>query len=120
MASYASYAFLAPDISLTAASFPFLVAIVWLYSVVRAVFRLSPTPPYDLFACYLLLLIGAVLQLGGVLYDRVVGAAPWPGVVVLAVLMANLGGVVLVLGVLLGMPVGVPSERVNIEEIVSI
>jgi len=115
--AYASYALLARDIS---ASLSFLVAAVWLYSLVRSVSNLSPTPPYDLFACYLLLLIGAVLQLGGVLYDHAVGAAPWPGVMVLAVLMANLGAVALVLGVLLSMPVGVPSERVNIEDIVSI
>jgi len=118
--AYGSYALLSPDISLAAASLPFLVATVWLYSVVRAVFNPSLTPPYDIFACYLLLLIGAVLQLGGVLYDHAVGAAPWPGVVVLAMLAANFGCVVFVLGVLLGMPVGVPSERVNIEEIVSI
>ena len=100
-------------------SLPFLLAFAWLYSLCRSVFRPSLTPPYDLFSLYCILFVGAVIQLGAVVYDHHVLDAAWPPLWVLAALTVNLGAVAAVQTVLLGMPVAVPSERVDKEEIVS-
>ena len=108
-----------PTASAYLLSLPFLLAFAWLYSVCRSVFRPSLTPQYDVFSLYCFLLIGAVIQLGSVIYDHDVVGAAWPPIWVLAALTANLGAVTAVLTVLLGMPVAIPSERIDKEEIVS-
>ena len=99
-------------------SLPFLLAFAWLYSLCRSVFRPSLTPPYDLLSLYCLLFIGAVTQLGAVVYDHGVVDAPWPPVSILAALILNLAAVTAVLTVLLGMPVAIPSARIDKDEIV--
>ncbi|KAF8220884.1 multidrug resistance-associated ABC transporter [Tricholoma matsutake] len=95
---------------------PFLMAISWVYTVVRPVVKPTATPPYDLFAVYLAHLVTGVLLLGGVLFDYgVVGATP-PLLVTVA-LSANLGAVLGLLVVLGNMPLAVPSIRVKKEDI---
>ncbi|RDB18199.1 ATP-dependent bile acid permease [Hypsizygus marmoreus] len=95
----------------------FLVALSWLYTVIRPVVRPAATAPFDLFSLYSLHLIGAVLQLGGVFYDRGVVGARWPPAIVTWALSLNLVAIVGLLVVLLGMPLGVPSNRIKKEEI---
>jgi hypothetical protein len=107
-----------PTANVYTIALPFLVAAAWLYTVVRSVFRPSLTPPYDHFALYIFLFLGAVLQLGGVVYDHSVLGDAWPTPPVLVALSVNLGSVIVVLGVLLAMPLAIPGPGVNVEEIV--
>jgi hypothetical protein len=46
---------------------PFLIALVWLYTVIRPIARPMATPPYDLFTIYFLLFGSSILQIGGLL-----------------------------------------------------
>jgi hypothetical protein len=105
-------------ISVGPAISPFLIALSWVYTVVRSVVKPSATPPYDLCVVYLAQLLAAVLMLGGVLFDySVVGITPQT--LVLLALSANLGAVLGLLVVLGNMPLGVPSNHVKKEDIVS-
>jgi hypothetical protein len=98
--------------------FPFLIAISWVYAVVRSVVKPTATPPYDLFTVYCLHLVTGVLLLGGTLFDYgVVGSTP-PLLVILA-LSANMAAVLILLVVVVSMPLEVPSNRVKAEDIVS-
>jgi len=118
--AYGSFRFIEarPTATAYSLSLPFLLAFAWIYSVCRSVFRPSLTPPYDLFSLYCLLFVGAVIQLSAVVYDHHVVDPAWPPIWVLAALTVNLGAATAVLTVLLGMPVAIPSERVDKEEIV--
>ena len=44
-------------------AFSFFVATSWLYTAIRPITRPTPTPPFDMFALYLILLAGGILQL---------------------------------------------------------
>ncbi|KAG6905629.1 hypothetical protein DXG01_001538, partial [Tephrocybe rancida] len=94
-----------------------LLALSWLYTILRPVVRPTRTVPYDLFAVYSALFIGALLQLGGVFYDHGVFGDEWPSVGVFVALWANLVVTTGVLGVVLGMPLALPGRTVKEEEI---
>lgn len=97
---------------------PFIIALSWVYTVVRPVVRPTAMPPYDLFVVYCAHLVMGILLLGGELFDYgVVGSTP-PMLVTLA-LSANLAAVLGLLVVLGSMPLAVPSNRVKKEDIVS-
>ncbi|KAG6905430.1 hypothetical protein DXG01_002786, partial [Tephrocybe rancida] len=81
------------------------------------VVRPTPTVPYDLFAVYSALFVGALLQLGGVFYDHGAFVDEWPSVVVLVALWAKLVVTTGVLGVVLGMPLALPGRTVKEEEL---
>ncbi|KAJ7727894.1 hypothetical protein B0H16DRAFT_1677216 [Mycena metata] len=68
----------------------FLVALPWLYTAVRPIARPTATPPYDMFAIYLALIGGGVLQLGGYLFQHTAWGTPLPGTSVLLGLSLNL------------------------------
>jgi hypothetical protein len=97
---------------------PFLIAGSWVYTVVRPVIRPTATPPYDLAAVYCLQLVAGVLLLGGILFEYELSGGSAPLLVVLA-LSANIGAVVALLVVVGSMPMGIPSNRVKKEDIVS-
>ena len=99
-------------------AFSFFVAISWLYTAIRPITRPTPTPPFDMFALYLILLVGGILQLGGVLFDHSVLSAPLPSMLVMTALIANLLSILVLLAVTVNMPLGVPSNRVNPKDIV--
>ncbi len=97
----------------------FLIAATWLYTVVRLVMSPAATPPYDVFVVYIQHLIGAILLLGGTLYDAAVFGLPLPHGVILAGLYVNPIITISLLAVVMGMPIDVPSSRVKVADIVS-
>jgi hypothetical protein len=96
-----------------------LHALAWLYTVIRPVACPTVTPPFDNMVIYLLLLAAGVLELGGYLYDNGVYGAPLPSRYILAAIITNLVGATGLLAVVAGMPLAIPSERVEKEDIVS-
>lgn len=99
--------------------FSFLVAVSWMYTVVRPIARPTPTPPYDMFSIYLALLLAAILQIGGVLFENSVLGVPLPSTFTMTVLIVNLLTIFVLLTVVLTMPLAIPSNRVDKQEIVS-
>jgi hypothetical protein len=97
---------------------PFILALTWIYVSVRPILRPSSTPPYDLFALFVIHLVMGVLMLGGVLYAHHVLAAPQPGRLSMLGLVGNLVGVIVGLVVVINIPMAVPSSRVKKEDIV--
>ncbi|KAJ7047868.1 hypothetical protein C8F04DRAFT_1060324 [Mycena alexandri] len=91
----------------------FLVALPWLYTAVRPISRPTATPPYDMFAIYLALIGGGVLQLGGYLFQHTAWGAPLPGTLVILGLSLNLAALVGLVTVIMGMPLALPSHLVN-------
>jgi hypothetical protein len=100
-------------------AFPFLVATSWLYTAIRPVVRPTPTPPFDMFGLYLILLAAAILHLGGALFDHSVLAVPLPHTLIMIALIANLLSIFILLAVTVGMPLAVPSDRIDPKDIVS-
>ncbi|KAG6830407.1 hypothetical protein H0H92_000903 [Tricholoma furcatifolium] len=96
-------------------------ALSWLYTLLRPLTRptRTHTVPYDLFAVYLTLFVGTVVQIiGGVLYNHKDGSyygiqwAPGP-----VTQIGNLLTTATALGVVLGMPMALPSDDVRREDI---
>ena len=96
----------------------FLIAFVWLYTIVRAILRPTATPPYDLFTVYCVQLISAAVQLGGAFYDNNVTGTPLPPSSVIATNALNLAVVLGLLTIVLSMPLAIPSHSVSKEDIV--
>jgi hypothetical protein len=97
---------------------PFLIAIVWLYTVIRPIARPTATPPHDLFTIYLLLFGSSILQIGGLLYDHTVFSIPYPPPLTIFALSLNLVAVIGMLCLILSMPLAIPSNLINPSEIV--
>ena len=98
---------------------PFLIAVSWVYTVVRPIVKPTATPPYDLFVVYSAHFVTGILLLGGELFDYGVEFGSMPPLMVTLALSANLlavSGLLIVLG---NMPLAVPSNRVKKEDIVS-
>ncbi|KAF8996876.1 hypothetical protein BDQ17DRAFT_1391964 [Cyathus striatus] len=87
-----------------------------LFYPLSTVFKPTPTAPVDLFTVYASLFIGDLVHLGDVLYDRQIYNVQIPSLVV-AELVFQLSSILLVLGVVLSMPLAVPSARVTKDEI---
>lgn len=98
----------------------FLVALCWLYTAIRPVARPVATPPYDLFALYLILFATTILQIGGVLFDHSVLGYPLPSTLHTVALMSNLVILVLLISLILSMPLSVPSSLVDKSQIVRV
>ncbi|KAG5350464.1 hypothetical protein C0989_010944 [Termitomyces sp. Mn162] len=94
-----------------------LLALSWLYTVLRPALKPTQTVPYDLFAVYTAFFAGAVLHLGGVYYDRGVFGLPWPGVSTMLALWGNLIVTTAMVSVVLGMPLALPGENVKAKDI---
>jgi hypothetical protein len=92
---------------------PFIVGSAWLYAALKPTFAPKPTVAYDLFALYILHLVGSVLTFGGALYDAYL-SAPYHAVPTSAVVLnvLNLGVIVLLLLVSLSTPIALPSSYV--------
>jgi hypothetical protein len=90
---------------------PFLIAVSWLYTVVRPVLKPTATLPYDPLAVYCAFLVTGVLMLGEVLFNYGIIGNPPPLLVTLA-LSANLGAVLGLLAFLGSIPLALPSNRV--------
>ncbi|KII83760.1 hypothetical protein PLICRDRAFT_119100 [Plicaturopsis crispa FD-325 SS-3] len=93
-----------------------LIAISWLYAAARPIVRPVPTPPYDLLVLYLVHVVGGALILGGALFDHQLGV-PMPSTARVVGMTLNLLAVLAVLGVVLAMPLAIPSAKVAPEAI---
>ncbi|KAH6888231.1 multidrug resistance-associated ABC transporter [Coprinopsis sp. MPI-PUGE-AT-0042] len=86
--------------------FSLLIAATWAYTVIRTVLHRGPAPPYDVLIAYVAILCGAVLKVGGELWQeqhdwsRLGWASAWSNLVV----------VLVTLSVLLSMPLNHLSE----------
>ena len=98
---------------------PFLVAIAWLYTIVRPISRPIVTSPFDLFSIYIVLFCVGSLRVGGILFDHNVLGSPWPSTITLVALSANLLALLVLLIVVLNTPLALPSNRINKKDIVS-
>ena len=98
---------------------PFLIAVSWLYATVRPIASPSPTPPYDLFALFLLRTAFDVLAFGGRIYDHTVDGAPLPEPWTFVAYILNLGVLVTSLIIILSMPLAIPSPAIKSDDIVS-
>ena len=98
---------------------PFLVAIVWLYTIIRPISHPITTSPFDLFSIYLVLFCVGSLRIGGILFDHNVSGLPWPSTITLVALSANLLALLVLLILVLNTPLALPSNRINKKDIVS-
>ncbi|KAF7979924.1 hypothetical protein HWV62_40336 [Athelia sp. TMB] len=96
---------------------PYVLAVPWIYASLRAILRPFSTPPFDLFALFVVHLATGLLMLGGVLYGHYVLDGPMAPPLILAGLSLNVAGVLIALGVVVNIPLGVPSSRVKESDI---
>lgn len=99
--------------------FPFLVAIPWLYSIIRPISHPIVTSPLDLFSIYLVLFSVGILKIGGIVFDHNVLGLPWPSTLTLVALSANILALLVLLIVVLTIPLALPSSGINMKDIVS-
>ncbi|KAL5521010.1 hypothetical protein ACEPAG_8932 [Sanghuangporus baumii] len=85
-----AYMFAVGDKDIRGGILAFLFAATWLYASLKPALKPSVGPPYDLFALYLVHLVGASLMLEGVVFDHDVYDDPMPRRSVLLGLIANL------------------------------
>lgn len=96
------------------------IALTWVYAAYRPVVRPQPTAPYDLFALYVVHLALGILLLGGVVYSNISDTqrAPSRQGPILVGLVVNLVAILVLLGVVVNMPMGIPSDRVQASDVV--
>ncbi|KAJ6577612.1 multidrug resistance-associated ABC transporter [Mycena capillaripes] len=94
-----------------------LVSGTWMYTAVRAAIHLSATPPYDLFALYLVYFVTGIIQVAGYLFEYSVDGIPLPSRLVLAGMGVNVAITSIVLLAVLTMPLNVPSSRTDVAQI---
>ncbi|TFK72661.1 hypothetical protein BDN72DRAFT_876371 [Pluteus cervinus] len=89
------------------------MALAWGYTAMRPISRTTITAPLDLLTFYLLFAIGGVVKVGELLYAKSLGWEweTWNADMVFE--LANLGVVMVLLWIILGMPLEVPSSRVD-------
>ncbi|KZP20527.1 multidrug resistance-associated ABC transporter [Athelia psychrophila] len=97
--------------------FAILRAVTWFYGALRPIVKAQATVPYDLFILYLVQLVMSCLLLGGVAYEHDVYNRPLPATSFMASLVFNLVATLVLLGVILSMPLALPSNRVKKSDI---
>ncbi|KAF7299119.1 ABC bile acid [Mycena indigotica] len=112
----AAYSFAIEDSALSGL-LQLLLSASWFYTVMRAITHPAATPPYDLFTLYCLFTITSLLQLGGYVFEHAVDLVPLPSSAILVGLALNLASTLAVLTAVLTMPLGVPSQRVDVRQI---
>ena len=95
----ASFTIIVYDGSVWGGLISLIVAATWLYATVRPVMRPPITVPWDLFVLYCAHLIGAVLNLGGIIFDHDVYSTPLPSPVALTARILHLAAVVFLLAI---------------------
>lgn len=99
---------------------PILIALSWLYVSVRPIIRPTSTPPYDLLVFYILQLTAAIVQFATFLFYHNVYGSPFPSLLVMVAVGADVVGTVLLVVNVLGMPIARPSIKVDKAHIVRI
>lgn len=97
---------------------PLLLAVSWLYAALRITLKPAVTPPFDLFILFTLQFIFSLVSISGIFYDYYISSRPVPSTWVLVGQAFNLATVSLLLGVVLRMPLAIPSKRIDPTEIV--
>ncbi|KAJ3486309.1 hypothetical protein NLI96_g4318 [Meripilus lineatus] len=115
--AYGSFALILDSTSVWDDVRPFLIALSWLYAASRPITRPTATPPFDLFAFFILQLLVGVLALWGILYDYQVRGLALPPPWILAGHVVNLAAVSSLLFLVVSMPLAIPSKRVDRHEI---
>lgn len=116
--AYGSYLAIGQEPDIWSIIQPFLIALIWLYTVARPIANSSPTPQYDVVALYFFQVISSALSLGGTLYDHSVFGYPLPPKIAMIAMSLNLAISVILMGVVLLMPLALPSHHVKKEDIV--
>ena len=98
---------------------PFLVAVAWLYTIIRPISHPVATSPFDLFSIYLVLFCAGSLRIGGILFDHNVFGTLWPSTITLVALSANLLALLGLLIVVLNTPLALPNNSKSKKDIVS-
>lgn len=97
-----------------------VTAIPWIYSALHPIVRPTATPPYDLFWLFVVKLAASALYLGGILYDSYVFGRPFPATFESAILLLDSFTILVVIGVILTLPLNVPSPSVDKKTIVGL
>ncbi|KIO27861.1 hypothetical protein M407DRAFT_22914 [Tulasnella calospora MUT 4182] len=117
LGSYRAYTFSktpTPEILPIYIALPFVTALTWLYACLRSFTRYPrSTPPYDLFTLFLVYFTAGCLDWAVLLYEKATMGWPWPQRIVLAAMVWHWITVLLLLIVILRMPLGVESARVQ-------
>jgi hypothetical protein len=98
---------------------PFLIGFSWIYAAIRPITHPTATPPYDLFTLYLILFAFSLVQIGGFIFDYGVFDIPLPPTIILSAQVGNLIGVLILLSIIVRMPLAIPSNNVDRDELVS-
>jgi hypothetical protein len=99
--------------------FPFLIAFSWVYAAIRPIAQPTATVPYDLFMLYSIYLATSLLQIGGFMFDYTAFDTPLPPTVVLGAQVGNLIAISILLSIIVRMPMAIPSNNVDRDELVS-
>ncbi|KAF5326729.1 hypothetical protein D9619_003945 [Psilocybe cf. subviscida] len=97
-----------------------IIAFSWLYAAACLILsskKARSAFPYDLFMLILVFLVGAMLKLGGVVYDHIVFGFEYPPRLRMVMLIANVVSVAGAIGILLATPIGYPSHVVDPKDI---
>ncbi|KLO18997.1 P-loop containing nucleoside triphosphate hydrolase protein [Schizopora paradoxa] len=84
-----------------------ILSVTWVYAAIKPIANPKGTPSYDLLALYVLHLIGAIILLGGVLYDHNVHSVPNPPSAILAAYSVNLALIVSLILAMINRPMGI-------------
>jgi hypothetical protein len=89
------------------------MAVPWLYSAIRPIFRPFATVPYDIFALLFSQIFCTTLGFGGLWYEHGVFDKPLPGWEVMAIWGLNVAATFVSFTVVLLMPIALPSKGVD-------
>lgn len=101
----------------TSILFSALMLFSWFYASVKPVFEPKTTPPYDLFALYIVMMLGSILVFGGILFDASVYDEVQLDKRIIIAHSFNLLSILTLLISVLSRPLAIPSTKVNKEEI---
>jgi hypothetical protein len=96
---------------------PFFFAFSWLYVIVKASVKPTIAPPYDLFMLFLVHFVGAVIMLGGILFDHALYKDDLPPRVQLVGLIVNVVVSFMLVVIIFSRPLAVPSARVPADDV---
>ena len=95
----------------------FLIGLVWLYTVIRPIARLTVTQPYDMFI-YLLFLGSSICQIGELLQDCTVFSTPYLPPFAILALSSTSAAVIGLSYLVLSMPLAAHHNLISLSEIV--
>ena len=98
----------------------FVFAFTWLFATVRPLVRPKLTPPYDLFALYLIYTAFELISLGAFAYNYHAYGTPLPPSLTVTAHILNLCVLLILDTIVLSMPLAIPSHRVEKAKIVSL